>query len=327
MLGHSRDDTHLTEPRLQILLVEPRDTDALLLHRMLQHAHWQPWDVSACSTSAEAIDLLARQPFDGLIINIDHEEEDPFETLLAIRNIDPQLAILGLTDRNDEAMGMRMVECGAQDVLAKDLINGQLLYRAIRYGIARQRQISFLKTAAHTDALTGLGNRRALDRALNQTLAKFSADQQAFGFLILDVDHFKQFNDQHGHRAGDYVLSELGRVLRGSVASDETCSRYGGEEFGVLLPTTTDLQATTRMRDLIDLIASHLVEFEGTRYRVTASAGLTISHANDTVGSIIERADKALYLAKSNGRNRGELNLFADPAFPLPCDALIGGDV
>ncbi|QDS90242.1 Response regulator PleD [Rosistilla ulvae] len=312
---------------MQILLVEHRDADALLLHRMLRHAPQHCFEIRVCESAAEAILLLARQRFDGLIINLDRQDQDPFEVLLQVRNLDSQLAILGLTDRTDEAFGLRVVECGAQDVLAKDLINGQLLYRAMRYAIARQSQISFLKTAAHTDALTGLGNRRALDQALNQAVGKFARDQQPFGFLILDVDNFKQFNDQHGHRAGDYVLSELGHLLRDSLADDNIGSRYGGEEFGVLLPATSHQQAVAKMQDLLESIATLQIEFEGTRYRVTSSAGLTISHPNDTVGNIIERADIALYQAKSNGRNRGELNLKAATAIPLPNEAVVGSNV
>ncbi|WP_417732869.1 diguanylate cyclase [Rosistilla oblonga] len=312
--------------RLQILLVEHRDADAMLLHRMLQHAPTNGFEVCVCKTAEAAIDRLGDHQYDGVIINLDHEDQDPFEVLLRIRNLDPRLAILGITDRSDESFGLRMVECGAQDVIAKEMLNGQLLYRAMRYGIARQRQISCLKTAAHTDALTGLGNRRALDQALDQAVADFAVDRQPFGFLILDVDNFKQFNDQHGHRAGDYVLSQLGSLLRTAVTGNDLCSRYGGEEFGILIPATSPPQAVAKMNELLQRIAEHFVEFEGTQYRVTSSAGLTISRPNDTVGSIIERADIALYRAKSDGRNRGELNLPSSAAVPLSCETLAGGN-
>lgn len=246
---------------------------------------------------------------------------------MAIRNAAPRLAILVLTDHSDEDFGLRVVECGAQDVVAKDLINGQLLYRAMRYGIARQRQISHFKAAAHTDCLTGLGNRRALDLALTDALQQYVQDRRDFGFLILDVDHFKQFNDKHGHRAGDVVLSELGGLLLDSLPEVGICSRYGGEEFGVLMANTCSRQGYDRMQALLERIATHWIEIEGGRYRVTASAGLTISQPNDTVGDIIQRADIALYLAKSNGRNCGEINVKPAVANVLAGETFVGGKV
>ena len=317
----------MNQSSLKILLVEHREADALLLHRMLSHAPGGIFDVVHVGSIEEALEMLQQQTFDGVILDLDNSTADRCDTLLRFRNTDPRLALLVLTDESDEDFGLQAVQCGAQDFIAKDLINGQMLYRSMRYGIARQQQISHFKTAAHTDALTGLPNRRALDQCLNHTIERYALDQQDFAFMILDVDHFKFFNDQHGHRTGDFVLSEIGLLLKKSLVEKCFAARYGGEEFAQILPSHRPLQAIEQMERILQRISQHEIVFEGTRFCVTASAGLTVASAGDTVDMIIERADTALYEAKTRGRNCGRTCFAEKESNTFPHESILGENI
>ncbi|MEZ6090442.1 MAG: diguanylate cyclase [Pirellulaceae bacterium] len=317
----------MNDSSLKILLVEHREADALLLHRMLLHAPNGIFEVQHVTGFEEAFEALDRQKFDGVIIDLDRTDHDRCDTLLRFRNSDPRLALLVLTDENDEDFGLQAVQCGAQDFIAKDLINGQLLYRAMRYGIARQRQISHFKTAAHTDALTGLPNRRALDQYLLHAVERFALDRQDFAFMIADVDHFKNFNDRYGHRAGDYVLSEIGLLLQKSLTEKCIAARYGGEEFAVLLPAFRPPQAIEQMDAILQRINSREIVYEGIQFCVTASAGLTAASPGDTVDAIIERADSALYEAKLRGRNHGRTCFASHSNRQRTSEAILGENI
>lgn len=165
----------------------------------------------------------------------------------------------------------------------------------------RQRRAALaLHEDARSDALTGLANRRAFDAALAAALGRAGAAT----LLLLDVDHFKRFNDQHGHRAGDFVLFSVARVLRERFRPTDLVARYGGEEFCVVLPDT-DLQgakaAAERVREAVSRAS---LDYEVPLPSVTISVGISQGTAADTQASLVERADSALYRAKAAGRNR-----------------------
>ncbi|MFN8051116.1 MAG: sensor domain-containing diguanylate cyclase [Acidimicrobiales bacterium] len=153
-----------------------------------------------------------------------------------------------------------------------------------------------------TDGLTELGNRRRLDRDLVAALAVGSA---TVGFVMVDIDHFKHYNDTHGHVAGDEALQTVARVLRESVRTGDVVYRYGGEEFCVLLPEASGDEA----RDVAERLRRRVEEqdFAGAETqpggRLTISVGMTLATRSDPQ-VVKERADHALYEAKHQGRNR-----------------------
>ncbi len=153
-----------------------------------------------------------------------------------------------------------------------------------------------------TDGLTALGNRRRLDRDL---VAALGAGSGNIGFVMVDIDHFKQFNDTHGHVAGDDVLQGVAALLRGAVRAGDVVYRYGGEEFCVLLPDTTPVEAADVSERLRLAVETH--DFPGGETqpagRVTISVGTTVASRIDPT-EVKERADHALYEAKHRGRNQ-----------------------
>ncbi|PCH64210.1 MAG: GGDEF domain-containing protein [SAR86 cluster bacterium] len=160
------------------------------------------------------------------------------------------------------------------------------------------------------DPLTGIGNRRAFDETLENILLdgkNESGESFTFCLLMLDIDHFKKFNDTHGHLAGDGVLRYVAQIIKKHIKGQDLVARYGGEEFSVILPNTEYYQGEIVAQSLVDIIAKRSLT-AGKEKRplgnVTASIGLAEYRLNDVAASIIDRADKCLYSAKSQGRNQ-----------------------
>ena len=158
---------------------------------------------------------------------------------------------------------------------------------------------------AAVDPLTGVRNRRSLLEALGPELARTSRQGAAMSLLLLDVDHFKAINDRHGHAAGDVVLAGLGELLRRELRGVDLIGRWGGEEFVVALPELTlDDAARVAERLRQHIAALSLDDARGERLGVTASIGVAEQLPGEDLQALIDRADRAMYTAKSQGRDR-----------------------
>ena len=164
-----------------------------------------------------------------------------------------------------------------------------------------------LNVEAFTDKLTAIPNRRAFDHRIDELFDSYHDEGQIFSLLIIDIDRFKLFNDTHGHATGDRVLKYVADVMKGDLKGNDMLARYGGEEFVVLLPLTNYNGAICVGNSLREKISSiKLVDSqdeEKSLGHVTVSIGVAVNTSHDDTDSIVERADKALYLAKEKGRN------------------------
>lgn len=168
---------------------------------------------------------------------------------------------------------------------------------------SQAEEIRIQQSEARTDALTGLLNRRAFDDAIAVCLDRFQGGGPPCTLILLDVDHFKAFNDQYGHQAGDEVLRAVGATLRKVVKKSDSPCRYGGEEFAVVMPNCKAGQGRIAAERIREAIQSLSVEFEGQKLQVTASVGVAEIAAADRAPMFIRRADEAVYAAKEAGRN------------------------
>jgi diguanylate cyclase (GGDEF)-like protein len=164
-----------------------------------------------------------------------------------------------------------------------------------------------LERLAKTDGLTGLLNRKALMSALDAE-AKFAARHRtSLCVALIDVDHFKRINDTLGHLAGDEVLREIGKRLQNGVRVSDTVGRFGGEEFLVILRDLKKEPGFERCELLRRSLSDAPVKFEGRPIPVTASIGFACTLVEpEQQDALVARADRAMYLAKANGRNRVE---------------------
>jgi diguanylate cyclase (GGDEF)-like protein len=176
--------------------------------------------------------------------------------------------------------------------------------------LANLRNLAVAEIRAATDGLTGLPNKRAVTDALKRMFALASTNGSPLALLLLDLDHFKQINDQRGHAVGDQVLANVGAVLRSVLRVQDFAGRNGGEEFAVLLPDT-EMSAATEIAERIRAAIAE-ISLPGTEVSVTTSIGVGgFPHHGSTLERLERLADAALYLAKRQGRNRVEL---AEPA-------------
>lgn len=176
--------------------------------------------------------------------------------------------------------------------------------------------IRCIEENARVDSLTGLHNRRWLEEMYSREMSRSNAGNFKLSAFMLDIDHFKHVNDTYGHLAGDQVLMSVAQAIVRSLRPSDMPVRYGGEEFTVFLPGTSTDNAKViaeRMRSNIERM--EIILPSGENLQVTVSIGFTERIENDTVTSIIERADQALYHAKENGRNRVCMNLGHDELF------------
>jgi len=189
---------------------------------------------------------------------------------------------------------------------ASSLSLQERLEEASRDAEKLREQLEKVGKDASTDPLTGLHNRRSVDEKASELLRRFEEEGSSFSAIMIDIDHFKKFNDTYGHHAGDDVLRILSATLRDFLKGMDLPARYGGEEFLVLLPATELDGACVVAEELRKLIARNELKVLKTQKNigsVTVSVGTAEVRSGDTVDSLIDRADKALYLAKRSGRN------------------------
>ena len=187
--------------------------------------------------------------------------------------------------------------------------NGSIIgFTEIREDISTQKKLEELWM---TDQLTGLYNRARLDELFETELRRARRYGSQFSILLLDIDHFKQINDQYGHLTGDDVLFSVADLLKKNIRDVDVLGRWGGEEFMLILPNTNQSEALTLAEKLRQLIQTH--SFTPVK-NVTASFGVSSYIAGIDAEELFKKADEALYRAKAKGRNRSELGMQSLPS-------------
>lgn len=208
--------------------------------------------------------------------------------------------------REHETVGALVIEArDAGAVATRDMRNVKLLAALATLSLETVWEIAEVTHRARTDQLTGLANRRHFDEQLARALTETDRYGNSVSLIIADIDFFKIVNDTHGHEAGDAVLRAVAGIFREKVRTVDVCARYGGEELAVLLPQTTLTGACELAERLRQTIESRVIGFNGKAIPVTASFGVA-SFPESAVSreGLFPAADKALYRAKAEGRNR-----------------------
>lgn len=175
--------------------------------------------------------------------------------------------------------------------------------------LAPLEKVRRLETIAYVDDLTGVANRRLLEHEIHNRFAEFRREGWVFGMVLADVDHFKQFNDRHGHETGDKVLKMVAKTLAHSCRSYDLIGRWGGEEF-LMVVSRANLPALQRVAERARaLVASSSLAVGGQHLQVTISAGAALVQPDDDPSRLIARADKLLYQSKTEGKNRVTLEV------------------
>ncbi|MBU2977118.1 diguanylate cyclase [Alteromonas sp. C1M14] len=222
----------------------------------------------------------------------------------------PVIFVTALTEVDEQTKGF---ELGAVDYITKP-IEVPLLRARVRTHTRLYQQTLQLESLAATDSLTGLANRRKFDDVMSIELGRCHRARNSLAFLMIDIDDFKAYNDHYGHGKGDDCLGLVSRILKQSArrATDLVC-RLGGEEFGIVLTETDKEGALSMAEAILSAFQEQKISHESSQNGfLSVSIGATVvdmslhSNIDVTVREIVDKADNALYLAKSKGRNRVE---------------------
>ena len=222
------------------------------------------------------------------------------------------LADAGAELQNATPGALRKLVAGLTDATRQAQSQTRMLQQQLQESTSEvvklRDHLAEVRRDAATDALTGLGNRKAFDDSLDEAIAFSRRSGKPTALAVLDIDHFKRFNDTWGHQTGDQVLRYVGSVLaRVCDQPPRFAARYGGEEFAMIFPGESTGQVLALLQDVLEEIASRVLRRRSTNEElgsITVSIGLAELKAHELQADFIERADSALYASKRNGRNR-----------------------
>ena len=316
-------EAHLTLPHGQegltnektslpsVLLVEDDEKDS---HLLLAQLYGQPYDIKCVRSGEEALSLVQRERVDLILLDLLLPGMDGFAVTKRLKEVEEtsNIQIVAITSLRDLESRINGIELGVDDYLVKPINVHELKVRLsvlIKKKAYLDKLCSGYRSAvrsAITDKLTGLYNYAYFTIFLENEIKRAMRHDHALTLIMLDLDDFKRHNDDLGHLAGDQILKEFGLLISETVREIDLCSRYGGEEFVIVLPYTSLKLAMVTAERLRQTIATHSFLFtdaKGPR-SITASMGVASypSHGA-SVEELIRKADEALYDAKRKGKN------------------------
>jgi diguanylate cyclase (GGDEF)-like protein len=310
--------------KLRVLVVDDEPSLRLVVGQVLSlDGH----DVTVADSAEEGIALFRATPFPLVITDVVMGRMSGLDLLREVKRLDPEALVVIMTSQASLETATTALREGAYDFLVKpfeDLVlvsavanraldklalqarNRLLTQQLGAYTEELERLTRSLKERADRDGLTDLYNVRCFRQSLDEAILGAIEHGRAFSLILLDVDHFKHYNDTHGHLAGDELLKELAALLQESCGPRDLCARYGGEEFVVLVPGATRPDAAAYAEKLRVRVENHPFvgrESQPSR-RVTISVGLSCCPDDgEDHEALIGRADYTLYQAKRKGRN------------------------
>jgi two-component system, cell cycle response regulator len=284
----------------QILLIDDTKSVHPLVISLLAE---EPVTIHSAFDAQSGMVLAASLKPDLILLDVEMPAVDGFEACRRLK-ADPateSIPVIFLTARAATEEMVRGLELGAIDYVTKPFKLSELLSR-VRSALRTSHLIRLLEEKALIDSLTGLGNRAMFDERFAAEVSLRIRFLTPLSCIVLDVDHFKGINDKHGHPFGDQVLKKIAEVLTKICRAEDVACRLGGDEFLILSPHTSAEQANLlaeRMRVAVSKLA---LSRQGESFGVTCSLG--VAEAGDPYDrSLLERADKALYVSKDKGRN------------------------
>lgn len=284
---------------IKVLLIEDNPGDARLLRKALADGEGMPFELESADRLSAGLERLAQGGIELLLLDLGLPDSQGLDALDRAQTEVPDVPIIVLTGTQDEGLGMKAVQIGAQDYLVKGEVDARVLIRAMCYAIERHRLLAELQRMSFVDDLTGLRNRRGFF-ALAEQQVKL-ADRTKNGFLLplADLDGLKSINDAFGHREGDLALIETASVLKETFRESDIIARIGGDEFAVIA-----IEAGPDSAEILrDRLSKNLeVSNAGGSRRYTLSISLGIATYDPrhpcTIDELLARADARLYEQK-----------------------------
>ncbi len=296
----------MRDPRPKILAIDDTPTNLLTLGAVLG----DEFALQVATSGAMGLALAVQSAPDLILLDVMMPDMDGYETCRRLKadpltSDIPVIFVTALNSPEDETNGLNV---GAVDFISKPL-NSAVVRARVRTHLTLKHQADLLRSMAFVDGLTGIANRRQFDDALQREWRAGRRAGTSLALVMIDVDHFKLFNDTYGHQAGDACLQAIAGILRADMGRPhDLIARYGGEEFACVLPDTNLAGAQVKAERLRQAVQSLGIAHEasGTAPVVTISVGLALFIPTDelTPEQLVAAADAQLYNAKHAGRNR-----------------------
>jgi diguanylate cyclase (GGDEF)-like protein len=291
----------------RILLIDDDRLQQKLLEAMIRNFRSGPFELEDASTYADGFKKLMSGKYAACLLDYRLNDADGLALLREVRIAGCVTPVIVLTADDSEEVDLAAMDAGAVDYLVKGTFTPRLLERALRYALKLDETLAQLRQLAQRDELTRLFNRREFQRILEEEWDRSVRFKRPFTLVMVDIDHFKRINDEHGHQTGDEVLRHVASLLAGQVRNVDRVARYGGEEFVVMMVETDRKSAVESMQRLGLLLAETpcVLPVSDLTIAVTLSAGVATSIEDaGSAADLVAAADKALYAAKAGGRNR-----------------------
>jgi diguanylate cyclase (GGDEF)-like protein len=340
-LGSKRDSLE----ELCILLADENTIERNSLCQLIQHSTLFSCQVYLANDLESATEMMKRNRPDAVILDSilphGHLRQDAVACVRALARVQSDAAFLILAREEDQAHAVYALQEGASDYLLKDQVqrNPVNFYRSIKSAVQRkllerefQRTVEILRERnrelellnqqlwklSHTDELTGYFNRRHIMSRLDEEVSRGLRYGSPLSAVLVDIDHFKRVNDTFGHLAGDRALQAIADLFRSKLRESDLIGRFGGEEFLLILPHTELAGAEAFCHRLRDHVEKHPVQLGDQSVPITSSFGLAgLAPEINTVQKLLRVADRNLYRAKTQGRNRVVAELECNDTVPL----------
>ncbi len=292
--------------KVQILIV---DDDVAVRNTMNEYISTAGYQSDAVSCAEEALEILENKSYHVVITDIILPAMGGLELTKIIKK-DRDSDVIVMTGYSDDYSYEEAINIGASDFVIKPVRLEELLLRLKRVLKERDltkeriRMMEKLQKLAVTDGLTKLYNSRSFYTQLETEVDRFNRYKHPLALLLLDLDHFKDYNDSYGHLEGDKVLVRFSQIIKSCLRANDTAYRYGGEEFTVILPETGGEEAglvAQRIRAALE--NERFAPINGKEVKITISIGVTEYQPKEELSSFIQRADRAMYRSKQKGRN------------------------
>jgi two-component system, cell cycle response regulator len=294
---------------LTVLVIEDHPDQRELLMIVLQKEGYR---VIAAANGVEALEKLEKEPAQIVLSDIMMPKMNGFELINRIRSNPAfkNIYLILITARIQEGDRVRGLDLGADDYITKPFSFSELLAR-VRVGSRLVQYQRHLEYQTLIDALTGLFNRRAFEKKIEEEFERAKRYRHPLSLLIVDIDNFKMINDTYGHHTGDNVLKKIGEALQEKTRRSDFACRYGGEEFVLILPESDLASALQAAKKMVGEIKGHTFGTLARPFSLTISIGVSSTSTKDYSEwqEMLQDADQALYLAKNKGKDRVECSL------------------
>jgi len=298
--------TTTTARTRRILLIDDDRLQFRLTQAHFKNFRAESFDLDWAETYEEGLATLLENKHVACLLDYQLADRNGLELIKEAKEKGSHTPIIFLTAESSDRVDIEAMNAGALDYLVKGEISSRTLERSMRYALKLSETLAAMRRLATRDQLTGLLNRREFDRIIAEEEERSRRFGHPLSLVMLDIDHFKKVNDTHGHQAGDLVLQAVARRITEGLRTVDRAVRFGGEELALIVMQADRHAAMEMARRAVAAVSATPISIAADQaLAVTISAGVAEMPSHGSTGAeLVSAADRALYSAKTHGRNR-----------------------